>query len=244
MPTTKINSFCEALATAPLQEVEIAAAVAWYLAESTGETPNIEQIADVIEQQALRSRLNRSRLRERLKANRVVIISKDGTVRLKLAAKAEYLATYGHFLQRMMPEVADHVLEASDFMSLRSYVQKLVYQVNASYGAMLYDCCAVMMRRLTEVLIIDGYEEFGISKEITADGDYIPLSALIGKISSGAHFKLGRGQKAVLERVKSLGDTAAHGRNYITKRVDIDEVKSEYRRLIAELQALKAVVAI
>jgi hypothetical protein len=44
-----------------------------------------------------------------------------------------------------------------------------------------------------------------------------------------------------MDEVKRLGDTAAHDRTYITHQVDIDELKSRCRRMIAELLRLSGV---
>ena len=47
------------------------------------------------------------------------------------------------------------------FDGTRGYIEKVVLQINASFDASLYDCCAVMCRRLLETLIIECYEANG-----------------------------------------------------------------------------------
>jgi hypothetical protein len=44
-----------------------------------------------------------------------------------------------------------------------------------------------------------------------------------------------------MNEIKQLGDIAAHDRTYITPNVDIDDLKSKYRRMIAELLKLAGV---
>ena len=41
----------------------------------------------------------------------------------------------------------------------RGYLERIAYQLNASYDHYLYDCCAVMCRRILETLIIEIYEK-------------------------------------------------------------------------------------
>jgi hypothetical protein len=47
----------------------------------------------------------------------------------------------------------------------------VVEQINKSYDIELWDCCAVMCRRLLETLIIEVYEKLGRANEIKGTMD-------------------------------------------------------------------------
>src|SRR5712691_6837907 len=44
----------------------------------------------------------------------------------------------------------------------RSYIEKIVHQINRTYSDSCYDACAVMIRRLVETLIIEVFEHHNI----------------------------------------------------------------------------------
>ena len=63
----------------------------------------------------------------------------------------------------------------------RGYIEKLATQANGCYQREWYDACAVMVRRLIEILIIDCFEQHNIASKITnPSGDYYGLGELIG----------------------------------------------------------------
>jgi hypothetical protein len=89
-----------------------------------------------------------------------------------------------------------------------------------------------------ETLLIEAFEQNGVSAAIKQDKSYIQLSDMIGVAASGQHIKLSRGAGKDLEAIKGVGDTAAHSRTYITKKADIDDVKYVFRKVVSELAHL------
>jgi hypothetical protein len=65
----------------------------------------------------------------------------------------------------------------------------------------------------------------------------------IGIASSGTTVRLARGTPRVLERIKAVGDTAAHDKTYITTATDIDDFSHDFRRVISELMHLAGIQA-
>src|ERR1700757_3116845 len=64
----------------------------------------------------------------------------------------------------------------------RGYIEKIANQINGAYENGWYDACAVMLRRLTETLIIETFEHHGVADQIKgANGDYMYLRDLITK---------------------------------------------------------------
>lgn len=118
----------------------------------------------------------------------------------------------------------------------RDYIEKVAYQINGSYASGWYDACAVMLRRLIEVLIIESFESYNIEAKIqNPSKDYLYLGDLITKMLSEPSWNLGRNAKRALPRLKNIGDLSAHSRRYFACREDIDKVIPDIRLVIQEL---------
>ena len=61
------------------------------------------------------------------------------------------------------------------------------------------------------------------------------LDALVATIASDKAMSLGRNTPATMRDVKTIGDTAAHDRTYITPKLDLDDIRLRYRHMIQEL---------
>ncbi|MDJ0825593.1 MAG: DUF4145 domain-containing protein [Rhodobacter sp.] len=222
-----------------LNEVDLARRTCWYLCQRDGvKSVPIKQIVDFLAEHSVRPNINLYRLRDRLKADRGTSISSGGAVQLPKKSQSEIADRYSDILSAP-PVISDTVLVISEFEGSRKYVASIVKQVNGSYQFEFYDCCAVMMRRLVEVLIIDSYSAKGEEAQIRgADGNIVMLNGLINALKSGRTFRLSRNAPSYLETLKVLGDTAAHSRNYITKKKDIDDFAQKYRMLVEEVRHL------
>lgn len=118
----------------------------------------------------------------------------------------------------------------------RDYIEKVAYQINGSYASGWYDACAVMLRRLIEMLIIETFESHDIEAKIKDEnGNYLYLGNLITRTLNEPSWNLGRIAKRALPRLKALGDQSAHSRRFIAHREDIDKVLPDIRSVIQEL---------
>lgn len=158
----------------------------------------------------------------------------------KMLAAARGLQTYLDTAPPLSSEVAaprdQPVLPHSLLRSTRGYLERIGYQINSSYRATAYDACAVMIRRLVEVLIIECFEAKGRTEQVKdSAGNYFFLEALVGAALSQADWSLGRGSKVALGRLKAIGDQSAHSRRYNAKREYIDDVILDLRALVEEL---------
>lgn len=123
------------------------------------------------------------------------------------------------------------VLPHALFANTRGYLEKIVFQINACYSATCYDACAVMVRRLVEVLVIEVYEHHQKGSAIKdAQGNYYFLEGLVKQILSQKDWSLGRTTTKSLNRLKTMGDLSAHSRQYNAQRQYIDD----------EIQGLRA----
>jgi len=123
----------------------------------------------------------------------------------------------------------------------RGYIIKIANQVNGAYEHGWYDACAVMIRRLIETLIIECFEQHGISDSIKGPtGDFLYLRDLIDKTIKETAWNLGRNTKAALPKLKDIGDKSAHSRRYVALRGDIQPLISDIRTVVQELLFLSA----
>lgn len=238
--TPEDQYFANALAlNSDLTEPELARRTCWYICQRDGKSSaQIGEIIQFLAASSVRPNINSSRLKLKLKKDRNTSISKEGIVQLPKAQSLKISEIYSELFDTP-PEVVDTILVLSDFQQSRKYVLSLALQVNGAYQFKFFDACAVMMRRLAEVLIIDGYINKGDDAKIRgSDGNLMMMNGLINALKSGQTFKLSRNAPDSLNLLKVLGDNAAHSRNYMTKQKDIDDFSQKYRMLLEELANL------
>jgi hypothetical protein len=238
-PKVSFEEFANELVnTAGISELEICLAISWYIGLIDElKSVSLVRVIEAIEQFGVRHGINRSRLSSNIIKSRVASL-RNGEVSLTLLQRNAFAAKYSSFFEPRAVQIEDSILQLNDFIHARNYVREIAKQVNGSHQFLFFDACAVMMRRLAEVLIIDAYEAKGLRDKILEKNNYMMLSGLVGCLLSGIDFKLSRNAPKWLDRLKELGDNAAHSRTYITKSLDIDDFKGSFRNLISELIAL------
>jgi hypothetical protein len=118
----------------------------------------------------------------------------------------------------------------------RRYISSIGHQMNGCFRNGWRDACAVMMRRLLEIVIIEAFESGGIAARIKSiDGNYLRLSRLIDLTLSEPTFHLSRNTKTVLPRLRDAGHLSAHGRFFLTAPEDISKMQKEFRIVLEEL---------
>jgi hypothetical protein len=186
---------------------------------------------------SLRGVINVARLKKQLSERRNTVIrgKTDGSFKLKATSKMKLASKYGEHVKPPPLKVDDHILAAEDFANERSYIEGIVRQINGTYQYGFYDCCVVMIRRLCEMLLIEAFENAGHGPAIKRASQYMQFGDMISVARGGQHIHLQRSTPKVLESIASKGGTGAHDRYYITKRSDVDDMKSEVRKAVAEL---------
>lgn len=130
----------------------------------------------------------------------------------------------------------DTILPRPIYENTRGFIESLAKQINASYEYNIFDGCAVLMRRLLEVLLILAYENHNMESDIkTKAGDYLPLEQIVNHARSGKGLNLSRDTKAVLDEFRTLGNFSAHKVHYNCRRGDLQRVAIAYRAAIEEL---------
>lgn len=121
----------------------------------------------------------------------------------------------------------------------RGYIEKVAEQACGAYDQGWYDASAVMVRRLLEILIIESFESHGLTYQIQKpDGNFFYLQDLVAKTLSEPSWTIGRNVKKALPNLKDIGNQSAHGRRYVARKSDLDDVKRDLRLTIEELVIL------
>lgn len=130
----------------------------------------------------------------------------------------------------------DTVIPMAIVNGTRGYIEKIALQVNGCYESGWFDACAVMIRRITETLIIECFEHHNISKKIKdSNGDYFLLKDLIDACLKENTWTLGRNTKKALPSLKNTGNLSAHSRRYLATKSDIDKIQEGIRIAVEEL---------
>jgi len=117
----------------------------------------------------------------------------------------------------------------------RGYYVSIGRQLNGAFQSDWFDACAVMMRRLLEITIIEAFENSGLDAKVKdSAGDFFQLSGLIKAALAEKKWNLSRNTKKALPHLRDLGHTSAHGRYYIARRSDIENVRRDYRLALEE----------
>lgn len=238
-----VHQFLQGLAERRITERERAIALLWVYGvdDPTSEVAMATLCRDFV--CAGYARPNVSRLLKALKADKRAVKGSNGRFRIKVNARRQLDADYLEILRYRPVRDSDAVLPTDLFHGTRGYIEKVVRQLNASYEAGLYDCCAVMCRRLIETLIVEVYEKQGFADELKGpDGNFMMLSGLVTQLENDKRFHLGRNTKQGLKDFKVLGDKSAHDRRFNARRQDIDRVQTGLRSATEDLLHLAKLI--
>lgn len=181
-------------------------------------------------------RQNVHRLRVALEADRRTSKVTGKGFRIRIAARAALDETYGPLLDVCPVKPSNAVLPMEVVKDTRGYIERVALQLNASYEQGLFDCCAVMCRRILETLIIEVYEADGRAVLLKgADGHFQMFAGLLGVLEADKTYNLGRNAVQGLKAFKALGDLSAHNRRFNARRDDIDRIRDGLRVAVEEL---------
>jgi hypothetical protein len=183
--------------------------------------------------------IDKSRERKKIVADRRTTSLQSGTsFRLQPRAIKKLDEKYIHLLEERPMAKSNTIFAFADFRSTRSYIEKVIVQINVSYDMQLYDCCAVMVRRLLETLIIEIYEKEGRANELKGgDGNYMMFSGLLSYINSDPKINLGRQTKTGLDDFKRIADSSAHNRHFNATKKTIDDKIDGVKIAVVELRS-------
>jgi hypothetical protein len=233
----KLDVFCEKVDFENKTEIERTELLLVYLAIERGEDKFLlSDIPELFEDQNY-SRPNISRLRRNVRKVRSILIDKQGYVRLHATKLKEFKQIYPLLFAELEEiEVFENIIPKALFEETRGYIEKISLQINACYEHNLFDGCAVLMRRLLEILLIHSYQHRMIEDEIKDNNDnYFLLEKIINNAVKNKKLDLSRNLKGNLDDYRNLGNFSAHKILYNANKFDIDKVKNPYRVDIEEL---------
>lgn len=133
-------------------------------------------------------------------------------------------------------EQNETILPLAVFDGLQQNFQSICKQINASYEHNLYDCTAVMMRRLLEGLLITVYQNNDMEVDIkNKSGYYVTLDKIIKNAENNSELALSTSTRKNMYKFKHLGNYSAHKIWYNTTKKDIEPLVFTYRVVIEEL---------
>jgi len=223
---------------------ETAVALLWHHgSDDANVSLSAKQIADEMEEAGF-AKQNISRLKQSLEDDkRIVRGSSSNTFRIKLGSREKLTDKYICIAKVKPLERSDSIIPFELVHTTRGYLEKITLQLNVSYDHSLYDCCAVMCRRLIETLIIEAYEQLGRADELRGpDGHFMMLSGLLGVIISDKKVNLGRNAVKGINALKQLGDNSAHNRRFNARKDDIDKITGDVRIAVEELLHLAKLI--
>lgn len=218
-------------------EAEKATLVAFFLLRRKGvESLTISNLCEGMAVFGL-SRPNASRLKANLKKGRDFVKADGDKVRLHIK-KLEALDSQYPSVASESEEIIsdDTILPEGLYHNTRGYLVSVSKQINATYQHHLYDGCAMLMRRLIEMLIVLTYRHLKRESEVKdSNGNFHSLSYLINYSLSNKVLGLSRDSEEVLDIFRVLGNYSAHGLEYSCKKGDLSKVKIQFRACVEEL---------
>jgi hypothetical protein len=162
---------------------------------------------------------------------------------LKLAQKAKAFASSlpndvaGRLLEKAVDSAfSDDMIPFDLYQGTRQNIERVADQINKSFAFGIYDGCAVLMRRLIEMLLILAYKNFGNEKDIRdVNGDYLQLSQIIDKAIADRTLDLSRNAKEYLDPFREKGNLSAHNPFHNARRKDLELMQPKLRHLVEEL---------
>jgi hypothetical protein len=125
----------------------------------------------------------------------------------------------------------------------RGYLTAIGRQMNECFRAGHFDACAVMMRRLLEVSIIEAFEAHDIASKIKSqDGNYLHLTEMVQKSLFEISWNLSKNTKKFLPQLRDLGHLSAHGRYYAAQDSDISKAQQGIRIVVEEFLHLASLI--
>ena len=211
----------------------------WYYHKVKPEnTYSLNQIIENIEA-ANFGKQNKSRLKGQLLRDKRVVKNGGDSFKVAIKEMSSLNEKYSKYLiTDILPE-SNSIIELTLFNNSRGYIKKVVMQLNHSFDQGLFDCCAVMCRRLLETLIIELFEENSHEDDIKdQDGHYFMLSGLLSRLENQQFCTIGRSTIDALKKFKKLGDLSAHNRRFNARYKDIEDIKFDLRVASEELLIL------
>lgn len=138
------------------------------------------------------------------------------------------------------PEIpSTQIIPESLARQCRSYIKKIVREINGTYEKGFHSACAVMIRRLIETCMIEAFEKKRLASRIkkTNSNEYKTAGEIKNELLQNPFGNLSRNARQALneKNLLELGHKCAHDRFFTARKSDIDGIKNIARDLIEYL---------
>jgi len=232
-----IGQFLKKIALAEKSELEKVKYIGFYLLKEKKHSDfTVSEISQLFSDNGF-SKPNSSRLTDKIKKSRDFIKgTRNNSFTLHFKINSELETDLPQLGEKSEEVIAfDSILPESLFLGTRGYIEKLCRQINASFENNIFDGAAVLMRRLMEVLLVQGYDHQNRLAEIKDGDDLKNLNTIINYTVSNNVFSLSKGTKDCLDIFRKLGNFSAHRIQYNCGKTELKKVAMEYRVAIEEL---------
>ena len=222
-------------------EAERAKLLCYYYFKETSETVfSIKKISELMEQCGF-SKPNPSRLKDHLikGTNKSFINSKTEKNKLEFIPVVfqsldKELCTNWNDTVTVISN--SELIEEAKFCGKRSFIDRLIKQMNFTYGNNCYDACAVLMRRLFEVLLVLSYQNLGIEADITnSQGNHFMLEGIVKNAIPNKKLNVPSRIAKNFDSFREVGNNSAHSITYTAGKKDIDDIRGNYRVMMEDL---------
>ena len=133
-------------------------------------------------------------------------------------------------------ESHDELIEEAKFCGKRPFLTRLIQQINFTYGNNCYDACAILMRRLFEVVLVLAYQNKGIEADIAkADGTHKMLEGIVKDAVQNKTLGVPARISKNFDAFREVGNNSAHSITYTAGKLDIDNIVRDYRVMLEDL---------
>lgn len=237
----QLLKFIETIDLAAKPEVERAMLLCFYHYKEDGETAfTMINISQWLEECSF-SKPNTSRLKDHLTKGKgkSFLLSKTvkGAIEFVPAVRQALERDYGAlWVDTMTIESSSELIEETKFCGKRAFLTRLIHQINFTYGHNCYDACAVLMRRLFEVLLVMAYQNKGIEADIIkADGAHKMLESIVKDAVQNKALGIPTRISKNFDAFREVGNNSAHSITYTAGKLDIDNIARDYRVMMEDL---------
>lgn len=233
---SKLKKILETLVEEKSPKIDVAKTFIWYHFATYNDGLTLNQINDYFSNNNL-TKYNLTYLKNDLKKSRDITKDNKTSTYKPLHGYIKAMELKYVFVKDKPEDVITEDTIIPDILveNTRGYIKILSSQINGSYHYNIFDGCAVLMRRLLEILLVHSYESNGKITDIKDGDDLKNLSYIINYTISNKPFNLSKEVLGVLNDFRELGNFSAHKVQFNCKRRDIDNVKLKYRLAVEEL---------
>lgn len=236
-----ILDYIESVGLKGKSETERAKMLCYYCQKETNETMfSLGKITELMVQGGF-NKPNSSRLKEQLikGKNKAFLNSKSDRNKLEFipAIFQGLEKEFGVLWNDNITIISNsELIEEAKFCGKRSFIDRLIKQINFTYGSNCYDACAVLMRRLFEVLLVLSYQKLGIEEDITnSQGNHFMLEGIVKNAVQNKKLNIPSRVAKNFNAFREVGNNSAHSITYTAGKKDIDDILINYRVMMEDL---------